>query len=184
MIKTESTRRILKTDYELPHEVVKALKEWNRTHAVKLDILFDDMTGGWQIYQIKSYGVRPDDDVLCWQMSAPTLGTGITPGIFTWLIKYDTSNGGLLDREELKTNWYKFFLEAQAQKDVKLEAKREDDMHQAILPLISKLAVQREQIVVPKPVGWNKKKGQPILAVPKGMAKAIKRQKARIANGV
>jgi hypothetical protein len=176
MIKTEAKRHIVKTNYTLPDDVQKRLQEWNRENFVELDLLFDEGTNKWQFYKVKAHGAIPDDDLLCWQMSVPVEGTGITPGVFDWLKKYDSSNGGLLDEDELKKQWLKNWKQA---KDVQREQqeKKRDTLATAWEDVIKKLTTLRTQISVPRTVGM--KNGKPIMAVPKGTAKALRRSKNR-----
>lgn len=172
MIKTEAKRYILKTSHILPDDVYKRLQEWNRENFVELDLLFDEVTNKWQFYKVKGHGASPDDDLLHWQISVPKEGTGITPGIFDWLKQYDTSGGGLLDEDDLKKQWLKQWKKM---KDIQREqeVKKKSALAIAWEDVIKKLSTLRTQISVPINVGIRK--GKPIMAVPKGTAKALKR---------
>ena len=186
MIKTECLRYLLdnSTDYPLPSDVQKSLDEWNRTRPVKLALYFDEhSTFSWQVYQVKKTGAVAKDDTLHWQMTVPIKGTSITSGIFDWIKKYDTSQGGYLDRDDLKKQWLKHWKIGE-EKQKKVKDSRQDCIYNETGWLIKKLAGLREQIVVPQTVGYSPK-GGPIRAVPKGTAKKMKRskQKVRAANG-
>jgi len=183
MIKTQATRRLLRNDtYKLPDSVRKALDEHNKYHPVKLDILFDsDETFSWQIYQISTKGVMSDDDFLEWQMSAPKRGTEITPGILQWLKKYDTSNGGLLDRNELKKNWLKEWKSAK-EKHAKEKINRKEPYKYNRLKELTSVLKGKHTMMIPNVVGI--KDGRPVYAVPKGVAAAARRQQKRLGQMV
>ena len=168
MIRSEGPRRNIQNAYEVPADVRRALNEWNKRNSIKLDLLFDEESGKWQFYRIKSMGLTPGDDVLCWQMSVPSAGTGITPGAIDWLRQYDTSNNGMKDQDEIRKDWLKTWLEADKKKE---ENKRNIlDEQQKVWQDYLRGAVQggRVQVHVPITVGWNKKKNKPIRMVPKG----------------
>ena len=166
MIKTETHRWVVSNNVELPYDVRKALTEWNRTHRVKLDLLFDELSNQWQFYRIKYTGATVNEDTLHWQMSVPNRGTMITPGIIDWLRKYDQSNNGYLTEGELKKNWVIQWkeLKRKQQKDKDNEL---DSMAHGFKPIIDKVSTLREQIVVPITVGFNPKTGKKIMAVKK-----------------
>lgn len=177
MIKTESIRRILSTDYKLPDAVRRALDEHNKGSPIQLDLLFDEMDNAWQFYLIKQKGVIPDEDVLCWQMSCPNKGTGITPGVLNWLKKYDTSKGGLLCQDELRSNWVSEFKIANA-----MARKRKDnalaEIYYVRRQMMSDFATQKTGIAVPRTVGICN--GKLVKAVPKGTAKRLRESKVKL----
>lgn len=183
MIKTECIRYIIdnSTDYSLPPDVQTALDEWNRTKSIKLALYFDEHdTFSWQVYCVKTTAANSGDDTLHWQMTVPTKGTNITAGIFDWLKKYDTSQGGYLNRDELKAQWLKHCRIGE-EKQKKVKEHRLDCLYNEQGWMIKKLAGLREQIVVPQTVGYSKK-GGPIRAVPKGTAKKMEKVRAVYGN--
>jgi len=174
MVKTEALRHILtdESGTHLPDDVRKALDNWNKIHSIKLDILWDADSGHWQIYTIKRAGVTASMDLLHWQMQAPNAGTAITPGILDWLRKFDTSQGGYLDQDEMKKNWLSLWRDGR-EKLKKREQNKADDRAYGYKDLIyGKIGKLREQIAVPAFVGMNK--GKKVYAVP---------PKRRIING-
>ncbi len=174
MIKTEAERWILTNDIELSKDVRQALDNWNKSHTIKLDLLFDIITNKWQFYRIKKFGLTSDNDLLHWQISAPTEGTLITPGILDWLRQYDQSEGGYLDQDDLRKQWLQQWKDLQ-EKQAKQQKHRQDELQYGYKPIIDKLSVLREQISVPITVGFNKKTGKKVMAVPKGTGKLIKK---------
>jgi len=171
VVKTEAYRHIL-TDEScvyLPDDVRKALEVWNKIHSIKLDILWDADSGHWQIYTIKQPGVTKNMDLMHWQMEAPNAGTAITPGIIDWLRKFDTSNGGYLDQDEMRKNWLNLWAKG---KD-KLKKKQQDEAddraygHKDMVHSFTYdggVPKPKVQIVVPTCVGMNK--GKKVYAVP------------------
>jgi len=169
MIKTESKRWVItdESGVKLPDDVRRTLDEWNRTHNVKLDILWDSESYTWQIYKIKSKGAIPKEDVLCWQMSAPVKSTTITPGILDWLKKYDTSNNGYLDQDELRKNWLNAWKKGKEKLKIKQEKEAEDRVYGYKDLIYRGIGTARTQVSVPITVGFNKKTGKKICMVKK-----------------
>ena len=180
MARTEATRREIKSNYVLPPDVQTKLEDWNKYHPIKLNIIFEEETNCWQIYKIKHTAINADDDILCWQMAAPTTGTAISTGIFDWLRRYDQSNGGLLDRDELKNKWLKQWKSMQfKQKEDK--AKRVEAAMGGARQVLGDLFTST--FTVPITVGYDTKKKKKILAVPVGTSKRMKEQERRVMSG-
>ena len=174
MIKTETSRWIVtdESGVKLPDDVRRAVNEWNRTHSIQLDILWDAESAHWQIYRIKLKGVTSGDDTLHWQMQAPSEGTTITPGILDWLKKYDTSNNGYLDKEEITNNWKKLWKEGVNKINKRKNTERED-LEYGRKFFIDDLITQKTVGSVPITVGFNKRTGKKIIAVPKRAQKGL-----------
>ncbi len=179
MVKTEAKRAIVKNNIRLPSDVRKALDDYNKRAHLPLDLIYNLDDNRWEFYSIKQHGVVPDEDLLHWQMSVPAKGTGITPGAIRWLLKYDTSNGGMKDQDEIRKEWLAQFKVRRFLMEEQNEKKRKDDYHSRVSPIIKDLTLKhrtikfKTQLVVPKAVGIYK--GEPIYAVPKGTAKEMKR---------
>lgn len=169
MIKTETKRWIVMDEscVTLPDDVQRALKEWNRTHSIKLDILWDAETSCWQIYIIKLKGAIPKEDTLHWQMSAPSEGTAITPGILDWLKKYDTSNNGYLEQDEIKKRWLETWKKGVEKLNLKKQKEAEDREYGYKDLIFRGIGTARTQVPVGITVGFNKRTGKKIMLVPK-----------------
>jgi ribosomal protein S20 len=75
--------------HDPPGETVSALREVNKN----LELIWNQDDSRWEIYLSRG-------DTLYWQNSAPVTGLTITPGLKTWLQKFDSSKGGKLDQED------------------------------------------------------------------------------------
>lgn len=187
MIKTEAKRAIVKNNIQLPSDVRKALDNYNKRAHLSLDLIYNLDDNQWEFYSIKHHGVVPDEDLLHWQMSVPAKGTGITPGVLRWLFKYDTSNGGMKDQDQIKKEWLAQFKVRRFLMEEKNEKRRKDDYHSRVSPIIKDLVLKHKtitfktQIVVPKTVGMQN--GKLVYAVPKGTAEEMKKQRKLVADG-
>lgn len=167
MVKTEATRAVITACEQLvpPQDVVDALQH----HNDRLELIWNPDAGRWEIYQLKSRGVTRAEDVLCWQMSAPTKGSGITTSIVPWLKQYDTTNGGMKSKEELEKEWKAFcrylFLTAQPAAD----QKRYDEVAYRGQNFVKDFETEKVTVSlsIPKAVGYNKKTQKRIFAVPR-----------------
>lgn len=170
MIKTEAMRCILDSEKGIypPKEVIEVLKRLNSS----LELMWNDDDGQWEIYRIKQKGIIPAQDLLHWQMSAPTKGTFITVGIVDWLRKYDTTKGGALSEEDLQNRWVKQFKEIQYNERIKHE-KQDQELYYSWQEMINKIAGARKQISVPITVGFNKRTGKHIRAFEKRKVKQL-----------
>jgi len=74
---------------EPPEDTAKSLKELNKN----LELVWNKDDNRWEIYLVRG-------DTLHWQNSSPVLGSTITPGIKTWLQKFDTTRAGRLDHDD------------------------------------------------------------------------------------
>lgn len=180
MAKTEEIRKKIKTNYVLPKDVQDKLDDWNKLNPIKLEFIFDEGSNCWEIYRLKHKAAIPDEDILHWQMAAPTKGTAITTAIFDWLRRYDQSNGGLLDRDELKKKWLKQWAILRMKQKLEKE-KRAEDFRYGYGQIIKDL--DSTTFAVPITVGFNNKTQKKILAVPKGTAKKMKQQERRVMSG-
>lgn len=159
MIKTEALKYILDSGKDIypPDDVIKALKRLNSS----LELMWNNDDGQWEIYRIKEKGIISAQDLLHWQMSAPTKGTFITVGIVDWLRKYDTTQGGVLSKEDLQNRWIKQFKEIQYNERIKKE-RNQQELYYSWQEMINKISTVRRQISVPITVGFNKKTGKHI----------------------
>ena len=180
MIKTEARRAVVKNTVQVPHDVRTALDEFNKTAHLPLDLVYNLDLNQWEIYGIKAKGVTADDDLLHWQMSAPTVGTAVTPGIIDWVRKYDTTNGGLLDEDELKTKWLSEFKIQRAKVEGDKKKKNDDDYYQARAPIIDKIATARVMVAPTRIVGSCA--NGPVYAVPRGSAQVMRVNRQKLAN--
>lgn len=167
MIKTECKRSLVDNNILPPENVQIAFDEFNSQNPFEIIVLFDIDSDTWQFYNVKSHGATKGDDMIHWQISAPTKGRYITPGIIDWLKKYDTSQRGFLDKDDLKKKWLNHFKEHQY-KQINIKYKKEqEDKYVRNWSILKKLSGLREQIAVPIQVGYNKRTGKKILAVKK-----------------
>ena len=98
--------------------------------------------------------------------------TLLTPGVLTWLKKYDTSNDGYLDQDDLKKNWLTSWKKGR--EDLKLKNdKKEEEFNYARKTMISDLSTEKLVAAVPITVGFNKRTGKKIIAVPKKPKKGL-----------
>ena len=164
MIHTEDSRYVIDIDKRKPSNLV-LLKMYN--FDKRLELIWNEDDNRWEFYRVKGYGVTPDHDVLHWQISAPSLGVDITPGIIDWLKKYNSSICGTLDQEDIRKRWLENFQVSR----VKLEHRKRAEMQEVadIAGDIAKRFYDRRvsQIAVPTTVGVNKNNGKPIRAYPK-----------------
>ena len=154
MIKTESTRYIItpNDNRNPPDEVIKELKRLSSD----LELFWNEHDNQWEFYLLKQKGITSDNDILCWQMSAPTKGTSITVGIVDWLRKYDTANGGLLSKEELKKNWLEQWAEGRENRKKEMK-KQLDEVAYVRQNLIKDFGSQRTVVAIPKLMGIDER---------------------------
>ena len=89
-------------------------------------------------------------------MSEPTKGTSITVGIVDWLRKYDTANGGLLSKEELKKNWLEQWAEGRENRKKEMK-KQLDEVSYVRQNLIKDFGSQRTVVAIPKLMGIDER---------------------------
>src|SRR3989304_2979258 len=117
MIKTEALRYILDSEKGIypPKDVIDALYKLDSG----LELIWNDDDGQWEFYRVKQRSATRNNDLLHWQISAPTKGTHITVGIVDWLKRFDTAEGGRFSKKELEQRWLKQFKEIQYQEPIK-----------------------------------------------------------------
>lgn len=158
---------------EPPKVALDALKELDK----QLELVWNKSENQWEIYRLKSPGLSPGEDTLYHQMSAPTKGTIIGAGIKTWLQKYDTSGGGLKDKDELVKQWFGEVKERNYRREQKAQKRRNEYYYNqnTILQFLIRDPVSYPRILKPKrpkdakiqiripiTVGMNRKTGKPI----------------------
>ncbi len=79
---------------EPPADAARSLKELNKN----LELVWNGDDHRWEIYLVRG-------DTLHWQNSSPVLGSTITPGIKTWLQKFDSTHAGKLDEDDRKKRY-------------------------------------------------------------------------------
>lgn len=139
-----------------------------------IELVWNQDAARWEIYKLAHKGAVPDDDILDWQMSAPQKGLPVTPGISTWLAKYDTTEGGNLSLKDRQDRWIQHFKDSNDRED-----KMRDDIRANASLEIGRMSKylshyetsfdggKKHRIVAPITVGYNKKTGKAIRAYPK-----------------
>jgi len=165
MVKTEATRAIITACEQLhpPQDVVDALQK----HNSSLELIWNPDATRWEVYQVKTRGAIRSEDVLCWQMSAPTKGSGITVGIVQWLRKFDTTNGGMKSKEELEKDWLQFCRKLFREIEPDRVQKRINNAIECSREFIHDLSTEKTGISVPTKVAYDTKTGKSIYAIKK-----------------
>lgn len=164
MIRTEASRHELQSFKTFTDEVVlKALKDFDKD----LELLWDDDNHSWQFYRVKTHGVIPSQDVLCWQVTPPS--NDINKSIVKWLQKYDTTNGGYKDQDDLRSDFMKMFTNANyASEQARLKRAHETELIKE--QIVDEFLIRRKvSVAVPNTdvVGYNPITGRCVRAVKK-----------------
>jgi len=146
----------------LPESIQTVLTRYDKD----LTALWNEDDTQWEFYRIKNKGITKSEDLLHWQISAPTKSKLITVGIIDWLKKYDTNYQGYLSQDQMKNNWKRQFR--------KTASKSKEDHNKAIEDIkygwkdgSHKFGTNRVQISVPITIGINQKTGKKVYAVKK-----------------
>ena len=148
-----------------PSEAVASLRQIDD----KFELIWDRDGGRWLIYRLTQKGVTDAQDTLSFQIKAPQTGTMITSGIKDWAKKFDINPMGAKDKSELEMDWRKQFRSLQS-KSRKIIQDREDDLQYHYDDVLLHLLRDRT-VSAPIVVGYNKKNGTVVRAVPKPQAK-------------
>jgi len=135
---------------EPPKNVTDALHRIDK----RLEAIWNSDDKRWELYIVSQPGVSPGDDQLEWQNSAPTLGTNITPAIAVWLKKFDKSNGGFMDKDDM-TREFKLGLFEGFDNQKKIKQKRADEWSYRMRDVVNfaqRAAFGTKQVVMPGPV--------------------------------
>jgi len=138
-----------------------------------VELIWNEDDTRWEVYKIQTSGAVASDDLLCWQISAPSLGLEVTPGIKDWLQKYDTSKGGAVSTKRRQTDWLRMFQASQYRLDQRREAEHKELIYELshrakfLSQLISRGGKARNSVVVPAMVVGRTAKGVPIRAYKK-----------------
>lgn len=165
MIKSECQRRIISNSLKPPIEVVEKLKLFDS----KLELIFNFDSDRWEFYRLQEKGPSYDEDILCWQMSAPSTGSDITVGVIDWLKQFDTTFGGRLSPDDLRDRWVKNVKNILFQNDERIR-KEQELASESWKDLISDFGSQKTVVSVPVCVGYNSKRNKQIYAVKKKKA--------------
>lgn len=163
MIRTECQRRIIKNNITPPEIVLNELKR----HDKALELIFNTDKNQWEFYRLKHKGIIDDEDVLHWQMSAPTKGTDISVGIVEWLRQYDTSAHGRLSADDLRDQWVKNVKNIFYNQEMR-RAKELEEANYSFKEALQDFETQKTVVAVTSCVGFNKKRNKRIYAVKKG----------------
>lgn len=138
-----------------PKDVALALAEIRK----ELELIWNSDDNQWEIY-------RQYKGKLVWQNSAPVKGSEITPGIKTWLQKYDTSQGGVLGEEERRRE-FSFILKDVFAKEKRRRRERQEDVNYEVSSMskwLMRFASGHRQVVVPAGIVGVTKEGKAIRA--------------------
>ncbi len=135
-----------------------------------VELVWNDNIEKWQIYLVKKK-VSKSLDELTWQIDVPFKGSDISPGIKYWLQKYDTTEGGKLDQQQLEKNWVETFKRVVIRDEERKEKQIEDRMYEVghVCRFLERLAFGAPQCVVPAGpvVGINRRTGKTVRAYKK-----------------
>lgn len=152
---------------EVLRGVIRLHNLGKHTCPVKLEkgyeLIWNEDDIRWEVYWIKKKGATPSQDLLVWQMSAPVKGLPITPGIKTWLQKFDTSKSGTLDLGQREKAWITMFKEIQRKDKVKRQKQLNETYYELghICKWLGRYVEGQKQCVVPvATVGYDKRTGK------------------------
>ncbi len=158
MIASKLSRREF-PDYNLggkepPSEVVTKLASLR----VPCEAVWNEDDNQWEVYRLLR------KDTLTWQMSAPNKGPLITPGIATWIQKYDTSEHGKFDDEERVAEYTKYGFQASLDRMAEYKAKGLIEAKREVAEVskyLARMVFGTRAVVVPgPPIGTHK--GKPV----------------------
>lgn len=164
MIITEEKRCILYTDFGLRSGSVPVIvrKSLERL-SPELELLWNTTEGQYELYRVKQRGITADEDLLHWQISIKT--SNLTSGIIDYIKSKDTNPMGANSKDEMKSNWLKGFANARY-KTKERKIKQRQELEYAYSQGDRYVYGGHTQISVPITVGFNKKTGKKIMAVP------------------
>lgn len=135
-----------------------------------LELIWDADENKWQVYLVKK-GTVPSEDHLTWQMSVPYKGSHISKSFRFWLQRYDMSEGGKKDDEQIKKDWIETYKWVQRNHDIRKEKVIQEQLYEIghRCRFLERLAFGAKQCVVPAGpvVGVNTKTGKPVRAYAK-----------------